>query len=72
MSDLLIRASLPGETRWTYDDPSGVPETPLAIRVPDALRGGIEQAAAREGLSPTAWLSAIVSRSLAPTTPKAV
>jgi len=24
MSDILIRASIPGDARWSYDDPSGV------------------------------------------------
>jgi hypothetical protein len=72
MSDIFIRASLPGDARWAYDDPSGVPEAPLALRVPDTLRGGVEQAAAREGVSPAAWLAALVSRALSPATPKAV
>jgi hypothetical protein len=72
MSDILIRASLSGDAHWTYDDPSGLPEAPLALRVPDTLRGDIEQAAAREGLSPGAWLAALVSRTLGPATPKAV
>ena len=34
MSDILIRASIPGDARWSYDDPSGVAETPLEVRVP--------------------------------------
>jgi hypothetical protein len=72
MSDILIRASLPGDARWTYDDPSGVPEAPLALHVPDTLRGSVEHAAAREGLSPAAWLAELVSRALSPATPKAV
>jgi hypothetical protein len=72
MSDILIRASLPRDGRWTYDDPSGVPDAPLAFRVPDTLRGGIEHAAAGEGLTPAAWLAALVTRTLVPATPKAV
>ena len=72
MSDILIRAGFPTDAHWTYDDPSGVPELPLSINVPDTLRGGIEQAAARDGLTPTAWLAALVTRALAPATPKAV
>ena len=66
MSDILIRASIPSDARWSYDDPSGVPETPLTVRVPDTLRGGVERAAAREGLTPTEWLVALVSRGLLP------
>ena len=49
MSDILIRASIPSDARWSYDDPSGVPEPPLAVRVPETLRGGVERAAARDG-----------------------
>jgi hypothetical protein len=64
MSDILIRASIPGDARWSYDDPSGVAEAPLSIRVPDTLRGGVERAAAREGLSPAEWLITLVTRGL--------
>jgi hypothetical protein len=71
MSDILIRASIPGDARWSYDDPSGVDETPLAIRVPETLRGGVERAAARAGVTPGDWLLALVTRGLlASTTPK--
>jgi hypothetical protein len=70
MSDILIRASVPTDAHWTYDDPSGVSEP--ALEVPASLRGGIEQAAARDGVSPTEWLRRLVSAGLAPTTPKAV
>jgi hypothetical protein len=73
MSDILIRASIPSDARWSYDDPSGVPETPLSIRVPETLRGGVERAAAREGLTPSEWLIAFVTRGLlSSSTPKAV
>lgn len=71
MSDFLIRASLPSpDAHWVYDDPSGVPDLPL--EVPASLRGGVEHAAAREGVSPSEWLCGLVSNGLAPTTPKAV
>jgi hypothetical protein len=72
MSDLLIRSLPPVRQRWTYDDPSGVPEPPLSVSLPQPLRGGVETAAAREGLSPAEWLHALVSRTLAPPTLKAV
>jgi hypothetical protein len=73
MSDILIRASIPSDARWSYDDPSGVSEAPLTVRVPDTLRGGIERAAAREGLTPSEWLIAFVTRGLlSRSTPKAV
>jgi hypothetical protein len=72
MSDLLIRANVPRDARWVYDDPSGVPEAPLELRLPQPLRGSVETAAAREGLSAAQWLTALVYRSLAPATGKAV
>jgi hypothetical protein len=64
MSDILIRASMPSQGRWSYDDPSGVPETPLSVRVPETLRGGVERAAARDGLTPGEWLITLVTRGL--------
>jgi hypothetical protein len=74
MSDILIRASMPRDAQWSYDDPSGIAETPLAVRVPDTLRGSVERAAAREGLTPGEWLITLVTRGLLSdtTTPKAV
>jgi hypothetical protein len=73
MYDILIRASIPSDARWSYDDPSGVAETPLSVRVPDTLRGGVEHAAAREGLTPSEWLITLVTRGLlSRSTPKAV
>jgi hypothetical protein len=74
MSDILIRASMPRDAHWSYDDPSGVAERPLAVRVPDTLRGSVERAAAREGLTPGEWLMTLVTRGLLSdtTTPKAV
>jgi hypothetical protein len=66
MSDILIRASLPGDCRWQYDDPSGVAEAPLAVQLPAALRGDVEHAAARDGVTPTEWLLSLVTRKLFP------
>jgi hypothetical protein len=64
MSDILIRASIPRDARWSYDDPSGVPETSLAVVVPETLRGGVERAAARDGLSAGEWLITLVTKGL--------
>jgi hypothetical protein len=69
MSDFLIRSSLPNDAHWTYDDPSGMPDPPL--EVPASLRGGIEQAAARDGVAPVEWLRRLVSHGLGPDAPKA-
>ena len=70
MTDFLIRASMPNEARWSYDDPSGVDDLPLSVDVPDTLRSSVERAAARDGLAPGEWLLSLVTRGL--TTPKAV
>jgi hypothetical protein len=72
MSDLLIRSLPPVRQRWSYDDPSGVADAPLAVDLPQPLRGGVESAAAREGVTPAEWLHALVSRTLAPPTLKVV
>lgn len=69
MSDILIRASLLCDARWSYDDPSGVPDAPLEL--PETLRGGVEQAAARQGLSPAEWLRRLVAQGLSVDAPKA-
>ncbi len=71
MSDLIIRAMPPRDARWSYDDPSGVPEAPLAVSLPQPLRGGVETAAARAGLSPSQWLTALVIPQPLPPTGKA-
>jgi len=56
------------DAHWVYDDPSGVPETPLIVSLPEPLRGPVEHAAAHAGISPSDWLAQVVSRSLRPTT----
>jgi hypothetical protein len=71
MSDILIRASMPCDSHWRYDDPSGVADTPLEVSLPATLRRGVEHAAAREGKTPTQWLVSLVSRTLFPSSPKA-
>ena len=59
-------------THWVYDDPSGVPEGPLEVSLPTPLRGPVEDAAARAGLSPTAWLAQLVQQSFRPSTIRAI
>ncbi len=49
MSDLLIRSHTASDAGWIYDDPSGVPDAPLEVSLPQPLRSGVETAAAREG-----------------------
>jgi len=72
MTDLKVRPLPAVRQRWSYDDPSGVDDAPLELRLPQPLRGNVETAAARAGLTPTQWLLGLVSRSLSPATQKAV
>jgi hypothetical protein len=62
----------PRRTHWVYDDPSGVPEGPLTVSLPEPLRGPVELAAADAGLSPAEWLAGLVRSSLRPTTIRAI
>ena len=59
--------SLKSDARWVYDDPSGLPEAPFTVSLPEPLRDPVEHAAADAGLSPSDWLALAVSRSLRPT-----
>ncbi len=62
----------PSKQHWVYDDPSGVPEGPLTVTLPAPLRRPVELAAAREGVTPAAWLAEVVRRGLRPVTLKAL
>jgi hypothetical protein len=62
----------PRRTHWVYDDPSGVPEGPLTVSLPEPLRAPVELAAASEGLTPAEWLAEMVRRTLRPTTIRAI
>ena len=42
---------LKSKTHWVYDDPSGVPEGPLLVRLPEPLRVPVEAAAANAGVT---------------------
>ena len=68
----LHTSSSPRRTHWVYDDPSGVPEGPLTVSLPEPLRGPIEQAAANAGVSPAEWLASVVRSGLRPTTIRAI
>jgi hypothetical protein len=62
----------PRKTHWVYDDPSGVPEGPLTVSLPEPLRGPVELAASEAGVSPAEWLAQLVRRSLRPTIIRAI
>jgi hypothetical protein len=60
------------KTHWVYDDPSGVPEGPLTVSLPEPLRGSVELAASEAGVSPSEWLVQVVRRTLRPVTIRAI
>jgi hypothetical protein len=66
------RSRHPRTTHWAYDDPSGLPDGPLTVSLPEPLRVSVEQAAASAGVSPADWLAQLVKRSLRPTTIRAI
>ena len=68
----LHQSPSPRTTHWVYDDPSGVPDGPLTVSLPEPLRASVERAAATAGLSPAEWLAGIVKHSLRPTTIRAI
>ena len=57
---------------WVYDDPSGVPEGPLTVSLPEPLRAPVDVAAASEGLSPSDWRATVIRRDLRPTMLRAI
>ena len=69
---MFVRMELPADDgRWFYEDPSGVPEAPLTVQVPETLCPGVEAAAAGAGLTPTQWLVARIAAGLSPAITKA-
>ncbi len=55
----------PSDPRWSYDDPSGVPEeVEITFHLPERLLPPVQEAAAREGVTPSAWLLELVTRSV--------
>jgi hypothetical protein len=63
----------PSDTRWSYDDPSGLPdEVAVTVHLPEPLLAEVQAAAARRGATPTAWLLDLVERTLHPARPSAV
>ncbi len=63
---------LKSKQHWVYDDPSGVPEGPLTVSLPEPLRAPVELAAASAGLSPSDWLATVIRRDLRPTMLRAI
>jgi hypothetical protein len=59
---VLVDAIEPDAEPASRDDDGGTAR--LTLRMPDALKGRVEQAAAREGVSTNAWLVRAISRGL--------
>jgi hypothetical protein len=62
----------PGDPRWSYDDPSGLPgEVAITVRLPETLLDDVHAAASRRGTTPDGWLLDLVERTLRPVRPTA-
>lgn len=60
------------DPRWTYDDPSGLPdEIPVTLHLPERMLLPVQAAAAREGVTPAAWLLDLLECALTPARPTA-
>ena len=60
------------DPHWIYDDPSGVPdENDVTVQLPEALLESDRVEAALYGVTPAAWLVAVVEHRLRPTRPTA-
>ncbi len=62
---MFAQTTPPSDPRWSYDDPSGVPEeVAITFRLPERLLPPVQAAAERDGLTPSAWLLELVTRSV--------
>ena len=60
------------DPHWCYDDPSGLPdEVPVTVHLPEPLLDSLRAEAASYGVTPAAWLLALVERNLHNTRPTA-
>ena len=58
-------ASIPPDPRWSYDDPSGLPEeVPVTVRLPERLLTAVQSVASRAGTTPSAWVLDLIARSV--------
>jgi hypothetical protein len=58
-------ASIPPDPRWSYDDPSGLPdEIPVTVRLPERLLAAVQAVASRSGTTPSAWVLDLIARSV--------
>jgi hypothetical protein len=56
---------IPSDPRWSYDDPSGVPdEVAVTVQIPEPLLASVQEAAARSGSTPSGWLLNLIARSV--------
>jgi len=58
-------ASIPPDPRWSYDDPSGLPdEISVTVPLPERLLTAVQARAARAGTTPSAWVLDLIARSV--------
>ena len=63
MDGFICMSSTPGDPRWGYDDPSGLPdEVSVTLRLPEPLLDRVQDAARRTGATPAAWLLDLIDR----------
>jgi len=59
--------SIPSDPRWSYDDPSGLPEeVPVTVRLPERLLAAVQAVSSRAGTTPSAWVLDLIARSVEP------
>jgi hypothetical protein len=72
MFGIIVGGNIPADPRWAYDDPSGVPdEAAVTVHLSEPLLESVREEAARYGVTPAAWLLALVQRNIQPIRPTA-
>lgn len=62
---MLSPAHLRSDPRWSYDDPSGLPEeVVVALSLPERLLTSVQADAHRAGTTPAGWLLDLIARSV--------
>ena len=62
----------PVDARWSYDDPSGLPdEVPVTLHLPETLLECVQRAAAESGVTPRHWVLELIERNIESVRPAA-
>ena len=55
------------DPHWFYDDPSGLPDdAAVTVHLPEPLLETVREEAARYGVTPAAWLLALIEQRVRP------